>query len=587
MRILLAVFVSIVLLAGGARARQAQVGLVEIEGAPVDAPGPLDWLAGGDPTFRQILQGLHSAARDPNLRSVVLRLKDAELGPTHVEELGEAIARLRARGKQVIVYSDLFGPSELLLGAAADRVLAQPGAPVSLPGIYMEEIYLADTLAWLGLEPDFVQIGDYKGASEPLARNAPSPEWDRNINQLLDGLYGQMTGRLRRGRGLEPADLDAAMHAAWLADASDAVRVRLIDAEVDLASLDEHLGRTLGAAIEWREDLVQSQGSKVDMSNPFAFLQILTRQPERAATGPTIAVLHLIGTIVDGESSPAGFLGGDTIGSRSVRRELESILSDDNIKGLVVRIDSPGGSATASEIIWQGLRRVAAKKPVWASVGSMAASGGYYIAVGCDRIHVNPSSIVGSIGVVGGKIAMPGLYQWARVNVVPRSRGPRASMFSTVQRWTDEERDLVRGKMTQTYNLFVSRVAAGRKGIDLARTTEGRLFIGAHAVELRMADKVAGLHTTIEDLARHLGLDSYDVMDFPGPQSLEEILDKAMKGMPFLGVQSPHDARTSAALAQELLGPRAWRQIRAQVQALALLRRHPVVLVSPRALVFR
>jgi len=574
-------------IAGSAWAQRVQVGLVEIEGAPAGAPGALDWLSGGEPTFRHILGGLHAASKDPSLRSVVVRLKDAELGATQTEELGEAIAALRRSGKQVVVYADLFGATELLLGSYADRVLAQPGAPVSLPGLYMEEMFLADTLAWVGLRPDFVQVGDYKGASEALARNAPSKEWDENINGLLDGLYGQMTRRLREGRGLDAAGLDAAMESAWLADAGGAREARLIDEEVDLAVLDAHLAAGLGAEVEWRHDLVRTGEAKLDMSNPLAIFQVLSKRPERGATGPTIAVLHLSGTIVDGESSVGGLLGGETIGSRGVRRELEAILGDENVKGLIVRIDSPGGSATASEVIWQGLRRVAEHKPVWASVGSMAASGGYYVAVACDRIYVNPSSIVGSIGVVGGKIGMGGLYDWAKVGVVARARGPRASMLSTVGGWTDAERALVRAKMTETYELFTSRVSAGRPGIDLSRTAEGRLFEGGRAVDLRMADRVGGLHAAIAPLAASLGLDQYDVMDFPAPRSLDEVIEEAVRGMPFLSAPRVEWGVPLAAAAREVLGPRAWRQVRSQAEALALLRRTPVVLVSPRALVFR
>src|SRR5690606_7120002 len=136
---------------------------------------------------------------------------------------------------------------------------------------------------------------------------------------------------------------------------------------------------------------------------------------------------------------------------------------DDLIKGVIIRINSPGGSATASEVIWRGVQRVAAKKPVWVSVGSMAASGGYYIAVAGDKIYVTPSGIVGSIGVVGGKISMGGLYDLLHVNVVERARGPRADLFSSSQPWTDQQRAFVRDKMAETYDLFTRRVAQGRE----------------------------------------------------------------------------------------------------------------------------
>lgn len=575
--------------AAGAGA-SAPVALVELEGKLPQQPGPLDWLTGGQTTFPQLVRRLREAAGDDALRGVVLRLKDAELSATQVEELAESMQALRRAGKKVHVYSDMFGPSELLLGAAADEVLAQAGTPVSLPGLYVEEMYLADTLGWMGLKADFVQVGDYKGASEPMARNAPSPEWDQNINGLLDSMYATMTSRLAQGRGMDKAKLEKAMESAWMADAEEAVGLGLIDAQVDLPDLGGRLEEVYGAPVSWREDLVDDGSEAPDMSNPFAMLQMLSKTPDTTPDGPTIAVLHLSGPIVDGESTSGGFMGEASIGSRTVRRELERLKDEDLIKGVVVRIDSPGGSATASEVIWQGLRALAAEKPVWASVGSMAASGGYYIAVGTDKIYLNPSSIVGSIGVVGGKIAMNGLYEWGRVNVVPRARGPRAAMFSSVSLWSDAERELVRGKMSRVYEQFTGRVRAGRPQIDLSKTAEGRLFTGEQAVALKMADQIGGLERTIADLADSLGLEEYEVMDFPAPKSLNEVLEESFKGLPMAaapGILGAREGSAVRAVGSELLGERGWNQLSWHVRGLMELREEPIILMSPRALIFR
>jgi protease-4 len=285
------------------------------------------------------------------------------------------------------------------------------------------------------------------------------------------------------------------------------------------------------------------------------------------------------------------------VGSRTVRNALEDILTEDLVKGVVVRIDSPGGSATASEIIWQGVKRVAEKKPVWVSVGSMAASGGYYIAVSGSKIYVNPSSIVGSIGVVGGKMSMEDLYKNLRVNVVGRGRGPMAEMFASHRVWSEEQRATVRAKMTETYELFTSRVSAGRPGIELSQTAEGRLFTGDKAIALKMADKLGGLRVAIEDMASELSLDDYEVLDYPAPRAFPDVLKDAMgsfvsaPGAIGAGIGAPGATPSAPAIVggvvREVLGEKAWRQMAPSVEAFMQLRDHKVLLVSPRMIVFR
>ncbi|MBL8760573.1 MAG: S49 family peptidase, partial [Phycisphaerae bacterium] len=212
------------------------------------------------------------------------------------------------------------------------------------------------------------------------------------------------------------------------------------------------------------------------------------------------------------------------------------------------------------------------------------ASGGYYCAVAGDKIYVNPSSIVGSIGVVGGKIAMQGLYDTLKVNVVTRSRGPRAAMFRSTAPWSPDELAVVRGKMKETYDLFTSRVTAGRKGIDLGKTAEGRLFTGSVAVGLKMADKVGGLSDAIADMADSLSMSDYEVMDVPGPKPLDEVIRDAMKGFASSPVRGAA-LEPLAGVIREAVGPHAWPSLRDGVNAMMLLRERGVVLVTPSVIV--
>lgn len=564
----------------------ARLGLVELSGRPTEKPGPLDWIMGrGEPTLGDIVRSIDDAAGDESLRALFVRVKDAELSRTQIEEIGAALLRARGAGKKVHVFADAYGGPELLLASYADEVIAQAGGPVQLPGLYMEEMFLADTLAWAGVKADMVQIGDYKGASEQMARSAPSPQWEQNISQLLDSLYATMRQSLKKGRNLSDSQLDEAMEKAWLADAETAKAVGLVDTVLDLPSLNRHLEESYKSGVTWSENLVETQrGPGLDiMSNPFMFFQkLMSAKPMTKATGPTIAVLHIDGQIVDGDSG-GGFFGGEgTVGSRTIRNAIEEIRGQSQIRGVVVRIDSPGGSATASEVIWRGLRRLAEKKPVWVSVGSMAASGGYYCAVAGDRLYVNPSSIVGSIGVVGGRVSLAGLYDKLKVGVVSRARGPRAGIFRSTDPWTPEELALVRAKMQETYDLFTRRVTDGRKGIDLSQTAEGRLFAGKTAVDLKMADRVGGLHETLDDLAAHVGLSGYEVMDFPGPKPLDEVIDDFLKG-----IKAPRSASADLAnTARAVFGERNWPQIRGALEGLMGLRERPVMLMTPKVLMF-
>jgi protease-4 len=580
-----------------------RVGLITVEGTPRARPSELAWLLGSkEPTLRELVEAIGEAGENEKIDTLAIRLKDAELDRADAEEIGAAITRAREGGKRVVVFAESYGPMEFVVGSFADRAVIQSGGAAELPGMFMQELYLADTLSWLGLKADMVQIGDYKGADETMVNAGPSKAWDQNINQLLDSLYGTMREELKAGRKLDDAGLDAAMKTAWMADADEAVKSGLVDAAVDLPALGAYLAtgkadaKADKDAVEWVEIPVGDEGElAVDPSNPMAafgaMMQIFSKMPEKTPKGPAIAVLHIDGTIVDGDSKTGGLFGEASVGSRTIRNALEDIRGEDKIKGVVVRIDSPGGSAVASEIIWQGIRAVAAVKPVWVSVGGMAASGGYYCAVAGDRIYLNPSSIVGSIGVVGGKMAMGGLFEKVKVHAVSRGRGPMAGMFDPSRPWNAEELGLIRAKMTRTYELFTKRVSQGRKGIDLSTTAEGRLFAGEKAVAMKMADEVGGLDDAIDDLAEQLKLEDYEVMDFPGPKGLGEVLEDMLGGMamgPSLAAaQSGRDQWHVASLLREVVGERDWPVVAGAVRGLMELRKEPVVLMMPRAIVIR
>lgn len=568
-------------------AQPARVALIEIEGTPRAGTSPAGLFASEAPaSLRELTERIAEAGTN-DLDGLVVRLKDTALDLSRAEELAAAVREARDSGVRVHVFSEAYGPTDIVLAAAADQALVQRGGTVSLPGLAAERFYFADAFEWMGVRADYVQVGAYKGAQEPYTRSGPSPEWDENIAGLLDAQYSNLIQPIRRGRGLSSRRLERAMEALFMAPAARAIDLGLLDAEVDLPDLFESFLAeevyTEYEGVEYAGELDGDRGPPLRASNPLAVFSQLFEPPSRPTTGPTIAVLNIAGTIVDGDSGFGGLLGGATAGARTIRNAIEEILDDDNIRGLVVRIDSPGGSASASEIMWQGLRRASERLPVYVSVGSNAASGGYYVASAGQRLYVNPSSVVGSIGVVSGKLSFGEIADRLEINVVTRSRGPNAELLSQFSGWDDAQRRVITENAEATYDLFVSRVSEGRPGAEIDEIGGGRVFAGDDAIALGMADEIGGLRTAIADMAGELDLERYDVKDFPGPPGLEDLLGQSF-GLP--GLSAPESGAAFGA-ARALLGERRFRALRDQAEGWLLLRDRPVVLVSPSAVLIR
>ncbi len=585
------VFVLGLVLSSGLAVAGDRIGSVEIKGKPHNQP-PASALFGGkhSATLRDYVEAIDAAATNDDVGTVLVRLKDAQLSMSQTEELGAAIKRVRAGGKKVSVFSEGYGATDLMLASYADNAVIQSGGAVSLPGMHMEEMFLADTLAWAGLKADMVQVGDFKGANEQMTRSAPSKAWDENINQLLDSLYANQRAALKSGRNMDDAKLDEAMKAAWMANGDDAVKTGLVDSQIDLPLLHDTVAKQAGLS-ETRITSLTKSDKEIDLesANPFTLLSQIMKPQQQTITSETIAILHIDGTIVDGDSK-SGFSGDRSVGSRTVRNAIEDILDESLIKGVIVRVNSPGGSAIASEIMWQGLKRLAAKKPVWISVGDMAASGGYYVLAAGSRVYVNPSSIVGSIGVVGGKISMGGLYEKLKVHTVSRSRGPMAGMFDSSSSWNDEELKTVKNKMTETFDLFKKRVAEGRHGIDLTKTAGGWLFAGQKAIDLKMADRLGGLHEAIADMKKELNLEDAEVADYPPAPSLGDVLEDMFGGQAAAPLNFAAPMATEAQLASAgrlLFGDATWQQLAQSANGLLQLRKEPVLLMHPGVLVIR
>ena len=485
------------------------VGWMELSGVLRTGPAPYAWMDPEDlgTSQRRVIRQLLRIADDDDYAGVVIYLRDPVLNLSQIDEISTAIHRVRDAGRTVLIFSDHYDLRLYLLACSADQILLQRKGIIELSGIGLEEIYLAGLLDKLGMKADLIQIGKFKGADEQLTRSAPSEAWNENISSLLDGLYGQILDRIAQGRGVTRDKVEELLTDSWAMSDEHYVQRGMIDALANRDLIDA-TGEAFGDDFEW-EDLLDWKGSSVNADNPFALFRMMFQEKQTRIRRPSLAVIHATGPIHSGESGSSGPFGGDSIGSRTMIRALAEVKDNDLIKGAVLRIDSPGGSALASELIWQEIRQLSDEKPVFVSVASSALSGGYYLACAGDEIYVTPSTMVGSIGVVGGKIIMGQLYDKLGVTVHRRSRGPWGDMFNSVEPFTSQQRQAILAAFDRVYRQFTDRVKIGRgKRIrDVEAVAQGRLFVGQIAVRLGLADKVGGLEAVITDLALQLGLE--------------------------------------------------------------------------------
>ena len=303
---------------------------------------------------------------------------------------------------------------------------------------------------------------------------------------------------------------------------------------------------------------------------------------EAPSNKPAIAIVYADGVIVDGEGQQSLLSDSSEVGSDAMRRAMRLAARDDTVKAVVLRINSPGGSALASEAMWQAVRHLAAKKPVVVSVGGMAASGGYYLACSGDTIFADPSAIVGSIGVVGGKLVMKDLFDKIGLGTETFKVGRNAGLYSMTEPWDDRQRRLVRNWMQETYDLFTRRVMETRKDkiADIDKVARGRIFLARDAKALGMVDEIGGLEQAIDYTADkvHLKRGDYEVRSLPAPRTIAD----------FLGLGDDPEAKTPVTpkisvapdSILQALSPETDQLISQQLEMIRLLQRRPYMLMG-------
>jgi protease-4 len=530
-------------------------------------------------TLRELVNRIHAARDDKDIKAVLLTVGEHELKLSQAQEIRNALADLGKSGKKTYVYADSYDTVGYTLASGASDVCMLGGGEIMIPGIGMEATFAKGLLDKIGVKADYIQIGEYKGAEEPYTREKASDELRGELNKLIDSLYAQVVEGIARHRNLSADKVKEMIEEAMVT--GEAAKERgFVDHLVDVDGLRDLIAKSLGEEkINLLHDYGKPARDSVDFSNPFALFALLARRPE-VSTKPAVALIYADGVIVDGQGGESMF-GGSGIGSKDMREALRIAARDEKVKAIVIRIDSPGGSALASEAMWQAARRVAKEKPLIISIGSMAASGGYYLASAGEKIYADPTAIVGSIGVVGGKFVTKDLFDKLGINSESFTKGANADLFSSNTPFSDHQRQMVTSWMKTTYEQFTQRVMSTRAGKikDIDKVARGRIFLAQQAKELGMVDEIGGIDDAITFAADKGGMKEgeYDVRILPVPKTLADYFGG--------GSDAKFPIRQQMSLAEDsilrALAPATRKLIGEEIQMIQLLQDRPVMLVSP------
>jgi protease-4 len=510
-------------------------------------------------TLRAVAEGGKSGLG--SAKGVLVRLGTASIGLARAEEIGALLETIR-RGRPVVCHADEYSNATVMLAArGCTRVWVSPAGGVETVGIAAQLLFANRLLERLHVGVDFLQVGKYKGAEEPYTRNGPSPEARASLEGTLRGLREAWLSHVAEGRGRLSA-ADAAEDGPFGPDG--ALGRGLVDAVGYLDEARDEAKKLAGA-----ERIATRFGDGEASGNGRGLTSLLRALAGSGRGGsPHVAVVPAIGAIT--MSASTSLIGGsEGITEHDLGKVADKLAGDASVKAVVLRIDSPGGSALASDLLWKRLRKLAHDKPLVVSVGDMAASGGYYLACAGTRIVAEPTSIVGSIGVVGGKLALGKALDELGVHAetIPAAPDPtkasRSSYTSSFASWDDPTRARVLASMKGVYDLFVRRVAEGRGTTveALASSVEGRIFGGVEAKEHGLVDALGGLSDAVDlalDLAKLPRDTPLEVVDEePG---LLELLEEGEGVAGRAGDHDEGDARASASRLAEIGARRAVRE---------------------------
>ncbi len=488
---------------------------LRLEGSIPEAPpmaAPFPSLEDRTPlTVTEIWSTLRRAARDPNIKGVMLKPRGVYAGYAKLDEIRQGIETVRKAGKPVYAWLASPGMKEYYLASSADRIFLAPEDLVDMKGMRIEASYFKGTLDKIGVEVEVEHVGKYKDAGDVYSRTSMTPETREALNSILDDVLPRYCATVSGGRRMKPEQFRA-----------------LLDDGPFLAP--QALSKGLVDELTYERDAEEKFARKAQVEQDHsisarAYLQTAGGRPKKAKD---FAILVAEGDILRG--AVADLFGQDQgINPRSISRQLNLIASDPSIRGVILRVDSPGGDAIASDEILEELKKFSKKKPMVISMSDLAASGGYYISMTGDPVIAYPGTLTGSIGVVYGKVNLKGLYDKIGVSKEILKRGRFADIDSDYQKLTPEARAKLRESLTFIYDGFLKRVAEGRKQKveEIDPLAQGRVWLGSQAKERRLVDELGGLDRAIAVLRKKVGLgeeESVRLILYPSRKTIWEQL---------------------------------------------------------------
>jgi len=446
------------------------------------------YFGGPDQSLTGLVMQFKKAKVDKRIKGILLDINLSGVGWGKAEEIRDAITDFRSSGKPVYAYIEFGLNKEYYIATACDKIIVPPPGELFINGLAADVMFFRGSLDKLGIYPDIFQIGKYKSAGDMFTQKQMTEAHREYINSLLDDLYGRYVEKIAQGRHKTPDEVRTLIDNAPYS-AEKAKEAGLIDEMLYRDDVDKEFKKLLG--YKDTDQFVAVRGADYRDVSPESL---------GLNKGERIAVIYASGDIGSGSSanSPSG---EQSIGSDTVAKALNDAAADKTLKAIVLRVDSPGGSGLASDIIWHAVEAANKQKPVVVSMSDVAASGGYYISASAAKIIAQPSTITGSIGVVAGKPVMRGFYDWLGISNEYVLRGKTAGMFRETEKFSDEERAKFEDWIKTTYYQdFVPKVAAGRhKDAQFIDSVgQGRVWTGAQAKDRGLVDDFGGLDKAIE-----------------------------------------------------------------------------------------
>jgi protease-4 len=527
---------------------------------------------------------IEKVATDPKVAGLILKLNGLQVGPGQLSTFRSAIGKVRAAGKKVHCYLDDGTNLSYLVAAACDEVVMPQPSLLMLVGLRAEVSFYKNLFEMIGVQADMLRVGAFKSAAEPYTRSNMSPEFKQEMDEILDDRFRQLVEGIAKARNLSVEKvkelIDQGPQTSKLCKEGGLIDRIGYEDELESGIEQSHPGKKLVIARKYGKKKLDTDFSGFTGMVKMMELIAGVEPAKSKSKNPKIAIIYATGPIMTG-SSQSDLFGETTMGSDTMIKAIREAAKDDTVKTVVLRVNSPGGSALASDLMWRELNLLKAKKPLIVSMGDVAASGGYYIAMGANTIFAEAGTITGSIGVLGGKLALGGVYEKIGINTTVLTRGKNAGIFSTTTPFNDTERKSMQAMLDDIYAQFTTKAAAGRKmEVEaLEKLARGRIYTGEQAKKIGLIDEVGSLEDAIAAAKKSAGLD---------PAEKLELLELPKHISPFEQLLGPIDAaaRTNEAGLARLLGdlaPQLAPELR-RLRLMELFARERALLLMPYSL---